>query len=118
LLNKGLATGAKETLAWLDTHLGGAAPQRPSRVRVCVTGQGWRHLADWPAPTAERALYLRPGGYLDETAPTQLAGVVPATFRYDPADPTPTTGGPPLGPGGRYRDDTRLHNRETLSPFT
>ena len=118
LLNKGLATGAKETLAWLDTHLGGAAPQRPSRVRVCVTGQGWRNLADWPPPTAERALYLRPGGYLDETAPTQLAGVVPAPFRYDPADPTPTTGGPLLGPEGGYRDDSRLTHRDDVLTFT
>ncbi len=119
LLSKGLATSARETLDWLDTHLGGApAPRRPSRVRVCVTGQGWRNLPDWPPATTERALYLRPGGHLGETAPTDLNGVAPATFRYDPADPTPTTGGPLLSPNGGYRDDSRLALRDDVLAFT
>ncbi|BBZ48604.1 hydrolase [Mycobacterium heidelbergense] len=122
MLTKGLATGARETLDWLDTHLGGAAPRRPSRVRVYVTGvdngQAWRDLPDWPPATAERALYLWPGGHLGETAPTDLAGLAPATFRYDPADPTPTTGGPLLSSNGGYRDDGRLAVRDDVLAFT
>jgi uncharacterized protein len=119
MLSKGLATGARESLDWLDTHLGGTTgPRRPSRVRVYVTGQGWRNLPDWPPTTTERALYLRPGRYLDETSPADLAGVAPATFRYDPADPTPTTGGPLLSPNGGYRDDSRLALRDDVLAFT
>jgi uncharacterized protein len=118
-LTKALATGARETLDWLTTHLAGApGPSRPGRVRVCVTGQGWRNVADWPPATTDRALYLRPGGYLDETAPTGLAGLAPATFRYDPADPTPTTGGPLLGSDGGYRDDSGLALRADVLAFT
>jgi uncharacterized protein len=119
LLGKGLPTSARETLDWLDTHLGGApAARRPSRVRVCVTGQGWRNLPDWPPATGDRALYLRPGGHLGETAPTDLNGVAPATFRYDPADPTPTTGGPLLSPNNGYRDDSGLALRDDVLAFT
>ena len=119
MLTKGLAISARESLDWLGTHLAGAQPlRRPSRVRVSVNGQGWRNLADWPPATTDRALYLRPGGYLGETAPADLAGVAPATFRYDPADPTPTTGGPLLSPDGGYRDDSRLALRDDTLAFT
>jgi uncharacterized protein len=119
MLGKGLAVSARDSLDWLDAHLGGApAVRRPSRVRVYVTGQGWRNLPEWPPATAERALYLRPGGHLGETAPTDLTGLAPATFRYDPADPTPTTGGPLLSPVGGYRDDSRLALRDDVLAFS
>ncbi len=118
LLSKGLGTGTRETLDWLNTHLGGAKRQRPSAVRVYVTGRGWRNVADWPPATTERALYLRPGGYLDEIPPAGLPKVAPATFRYDPADPTPTTGGPLLSGKGGYRDDSRLASRADVLAFT
>ncbi|WAC89848.1 CocE/NonD family hydrolase [Mycobacterium sp. Aquia_213] len=117
MLSKGLSSSARETLDWLDTHLAGMSPSRPSRVRVCVTGQGWRHLPDWPPVTSQRALYLRPGRYLDDTSPTDLPKLPPATFRYDPADPTPTTGGPLLSPAGGYRDDSRLALRDDVLTF-
>jgi putative CocE/NonD family hydrolase len=119
MLGRGLAISARDSLDWLDAHLGGApAVRRPSRVRVYVTGQGWRNLPEWPPATTERTLYLRPGGHLGETAPTDLTGLAPATFRYDPADPTPTTGGPLLSPDGGYRDDSRLALRDDVLAFT
>lgn len=119
LLTTGLSTCVRESLDWLGAHLDGAAPlRRPARVRVNVTGQGWRNLAHWPPATTERALYLRPGGHLGETAPTRLPRLAPATFRYDPADPTSTTGGPLLSPDGGYRDDSRLAARDDVLTFT
>jgi len=119
MLTKGLAISARESLDWLDTHLAGSrALQRPSRVHVFVNGQGWRNLPDWPPATTDRALYLRPGRYLGETAPADLKGVAPATFRYDPADPTPTIGGPLLSPDGGYRDDSPLARRNDTLAFT
>ena len=122
LLGKALPTSARETLDWLNAHLGGAPLRRPSRVRACITGSGggqaWRHLPDWPPATTKRALYLRPGGHLGETPPTNLKRLPPATFRYDPADPTPTTGGPLLSPNGGYRDDSRLALRDDVLSFT
>lgn len=121
LLTTGLGVCTRESLQWLDTHLGDAPGRRSGRVHVYVTGvdrsRAWRRLPDWPPATTERALYLRPGGYLGETAPS-LKGLAPATFRYDPAHPTPTTGGPLLSPNGGYRDDTRLASRDDVLAFT
>ncbi|MGB9223536.1 CocE/NonD family hydrolase, partial [Mycobacterium sp.] len=114
MLTKGLRTSAQETLDWLNAHLGGApALRRPSPVRVFVAGQGWHHLHDWPTSTTEYALYLQPGGALAETQPT--AGQLrPATFRFNPTDPTPTVGGPLLSPNGGYRDDTHMGLRNDV----
>ncbi len=117
MLTKGLATGARESLDWLDAHLGGGpALQRPTTVRVFVTGQGWHNLSDWPPATTGHALYLRPDGHLGETAPPAESPA--ATFRYDPVDPTPTIGGPLLSPNGGYRDDSRLALRNDVLAFT
>ncbi len=119
LLTKGLAISVRETLDWLGTHLGGGPARRPSAVNVFVSGvkgQGWRNLPAWPPATTDRALYLQPGGRLADTAPE--ASAAPATFRYDPADPTPTTGGPLLSPNGGYLDDSRLALRADVLDFT
>ncbi len=123
LLTKGLGTLTRESLAWLDTHLGAASGKsRRNPVRVFVTGRGWHDLPDWPPATAEHALYLQPGGGLADTPP--VTGAVgarhtkPATFRFDPADPTPTIGGPLLSPDSGYRDDSRLARRDDVLAFT
>jgi len=53
-------------------------------------------LSDWPPPgTGERRLWLAPGGCLRELEPSEgLEGG--DRYRYDPADPTPSLGGPVL----------------------
>lgn len=117
MLTKGLATCTQETLDWLDTYLADRSSlRRPSRVHAFVTGQGWRNLPDWPPASTEQALYLQPYGRLGENPPETKTR--PATFRYDPANPTPTTGGPLLSPKGGYRDDTRLALRDDVLSFT
>jgi putative CocE/NonD family hydrolase len=116
LLLAGLSTIAGETGAWLDTHVGGRpAEPRSSRVRIFVRGEGWRELPDWPPATTERALYLQPGGGLAETSPATGSS---ASFRYDPAEPTPTIGGRLLSPDGGYRDDSALAVRRDVLSFT
>jgi uncharacterized protein len=122
LLLQGLRTIAGETQDWLDTHLAGRpAKPRPGRVRIYVAGEGWRELPDWPPATTEHVLYLQPGAGLAETPPSAGAGTSAASrasFRYDPADPTPTIGGRLLSPDGGYRDDTRLAARRDVLSFT
>ncbi len=116
LLLQGLRTVAGETQDWLDTHLAGrTAESRRSRVRVFVAGEGWRDAADWPPATTEHTLYLQPGGGLADTPPTAVSSI---SFRYDPADPTPTIGGRLLSPDGGYRDDTVLAARSDVLSFT
>jgi uncharacterized protein len=117
LATQGVGTTTRETLDWLDTHLRRAsATRRPNTVRVFVTGAGWRDLPDWPPPTSGHALYLQPGGGLATNPPAPPAAS--ATFRYDPADPTPTIGGPLLHLDGGYRDDSRLARRNDVLAFT
>ncbi|MFF5057188.1 CocE/NonD family hydrolase [Micromonospora sp. NPDC000663] len=88
----------REGLAWLDTHLtsgdrrpGGSAA--PVRLYVGGRGGGWRDLPDWPPPATDTAWHLHPGGELATRAPVPST---PDEFRYDPADPTPSQGGPLL----------------------
>ena len=119
LLMQGLRTVAGETQDWLDTHLAGrTAGSRRSRVRVFVAGEGWRDAADWPPATIEHPLYLQPGGGLADTPPTAGSFADSVSFRYDPADPTPTIGGRLLSPDGGYRDDTVLAARSDVLSFT
>ncbi len=120
LLTQGLRTIAGETQDWLETHLGGRpAPSRRGRVRFFVAGEGWREASDWPPTTTEHALYLQPCGGLADAPPSATAPAVPSvSFRYDPADPTPTIGGRLLSPDGGYRDDTSLAARSDVLSFT
>ena len=116
LMTKGAPTVLRESLAWLDEHLGGkpAAPRSPVRVRVAKGD--WLELADWPPAMPEHVLYLQPAHRLSAIPPD--ASAPPSTFTFDPADPTPTIGGRLLSPDGGYRDDTRLALRGDVLDFT
>lgn len=89
----------REGLTWLDEHLDGPPdderPPRAAPVRLHVGGPGggWRDLPDWPPPTVATAWHLHPGGELAVRPPVASAA---DEFRYDPADPTPSLGGPLL----------------------
>lgn len=90
-----LATALREGLGWLDAHLHGrpVPPCAPVRVHVGGDGGGWRDLPDWPPPATGTPWHLHAGGRL---APEPPAASAPDTIRYDPADPTPSLGGPLL----------------------
>lgn len=108
-----------ETLAWLRAHLcDDASGLRDTRVRVHVGGrQEWRDLSDWPPAATERCWY--PDGD-DDGALTASApeGAPPLSFRYDPADPTPSVGGPLLSRAVGPRDNTALEARDDVLTFT
>lgn len=109
-----------ESLGWLDAHVAGGVP-RPRRlpVRVFVSGLGkWRDLPDWPpAGTTRLAWFLQPDGQLgrDEPGP---AGSPATSFRYDPADPTPSVGGRVMSVRAGSRDNARLEARADVLTFT
>ncbi|MEU0548163.1 CocE/NonD family hydrolase [Micromonospora sp. NPDC005979] len=89
----------REGLTWLDEHLDGPPDDEPSpraapvRLHVGGPGGGWRDLPDWPPPTVQTAWHLHPGGELAARPPVASTA---DEFRYDPADPTPSLGGPLL----------------------
>jgi hypothetical protein len=102
------AAAMREGLAWLRAQLSGdRAALRPVPVRVHLGGGGgWRDLEAWPPPARVQAWHLRPGGGLaphppppsstSDTPHTSDTPDTPDTLWYDPADPTPSLGGPLL----------------------
>ncbi|MBA2810610.1 CocE/NonD family hydrolase [Streptomyces sp. KM273126] len=108
-----------ESLAWLRAHLcGDHSGLRPTRVRVHVGGDDtWRDLDDWPqSPGATTAWFPAPDRHLIPQAPTDHGPV--ASVRYDPADPTPSLGGPLLSPAAGHRDNGTLEARADVLTFT
>jgi putative CocE/NonD family hydrolase len=114
------ATGhsIRDVLDWMDrkvTGHGTAAP--PDRVRLYVMGaEQWVGFDEWPPPASDQTWYLHGGGGLSTDKPGQSA---PTTYRYDPADPTPSVGGASLmaGTAGR-KDNTKLEQRPDVLTFT
>ncbi|MGE2727539.1 CocE/NonD family hydrolase [Mycolicibacterium pulveris] len=116
LTTKAAPTVIRESLDWLDSHLAGRPSNRRQPLHVYVNGSGWTDLPAWPPAMPEVVRYLQPGGRLGDAVPPETAS--PATFTYDPADPTPTLGGRLLAPEGGYRRDDRLAQRADVLSFT
>jgi uncharacterized protein len=132
--NKDMPIVAGEALAWLRFHLTGEGElPGPEMVRLHVgyaggagrnaagkaTGQ-WRDLPDWPPPDAVPQMWhLRADGTLADEP-----GEGTSSFRYDPADPTPSVGGPRMDSNGygprpnntlEARDDVLVYTGEPLA---
>jgi hypothetical protein len=111
-----------DALNWLRAHLDGdhsGLTGQPVRVHVGEAGgRGrWRELAAWPPPGARaRPWHLHPGGALAAEPPGQP---VASSFRYDPAAPTPSVGGPSMDArsAGPRRNDA-LERRADVLVFT
>ena len=117
-----------ESLAWLDRYAG-LAPKSRSRsrpdahpdrsVRIWVGGRGageWREIGDWPPPGAPQRWYLGARGSLSTTDPS--ADVPASSFRYDPADPTPSPGGAILAVNAGSRDNRAVERRLDVLVFS
>jgi putative CocE/NonD family hydrolase len=80
-----------EMLRFFDAQLKGIEngfAEEP-RVRYFVMGGSWAESATWPPPAAPTTLYLHAGGLLDTAPPAP--DEPRASYRYDPACPTPST---------------------------
>jgi putative CocE/NonD family hydrolase len=111
------AEGVREGVAWLGAHLRGE-PHETAPVRIFVTGDagGWRELERWPPDGyAARRLWLAGDGHLAWAAP-ETAGR--RSYRYDPADPTPSAGGPVMITGKPVIDNRKLESRADVITFT
>ena len=124
-----LAATLHDGLGWLRAHLLDDQRLRaPASVRVFLTGErsggGWRALAAWPPPGAgERRLWLAADGRLDGVPPQPGAaepGEGPSAehYRYDPARPTPSLGGPVLLARAPVRDNRELEARSDVLIYT
>jgi uncharacterized protein len=108
----------EETLAHLRARLcDDRSGLRPTGVRVHLGGADeWHDLDTWPVDPATTAWSPTRDGHLTRQAAT---GSLPLTsFRYDPADPTPSLGGPLLSGSAGARDNARLEGRADVLTFT
>lgn len=111
-------TGIQEGLVLFDRQLRGkpaAPPTNPVKLQVIGTDD-WRTFDEWP-PREARAerWYLQPDrNLLDRVAPDSA----PDPYRYDPADPTPSVGGPALDMVPFSVDNTRLEARADVITYT
>ncbi|KJK56148.1 CocE/NonD family hydrolase [Saccharothrix sp. ST-888] len=108
-----------ESLAWLRAHLcGDSSGLRPTRVRVHLPGgqRSWQDLPDWPPARRDRHWYVDTGGTLASRAPEDTTE--PLSFRYDPADPTPSLGGALVAGKAAQADNRPLEARNDVLTFT
>jgi uncharacterized protein len=118
-----MAAGMREGLGWLRARLlGDDRLVQPASVRILLTGErvadAWRELPSWPPPgTGERRLWLAAHGCLQETDPATdpTSG---DRYRYDPAEPTPSVGGPGLLARDPVRDNRGLEARPDVLTYT
>ncbi len=108
----------QQDIAWLDHHLNGGAAPQGAPVRVFLQQAGtWLGFGEWPpAAAVETAYYLRAAGGLSPDPVPGGAG--PDTFVYDPADPTPSAGGPLLQPPGKQVDNAAIEGRPDVLTYT
>jgi putative CocE/NonD family hydrolase len=125
--SQGLSVVLGEALSWLRAYTADGqaptpAPNENLPVRVHVGGAGeWRDLADWPPPGLVRQpWYLAAGGSLsaEPTEPQDAAQPGVSSFRYDPADPTPSAGGQLLTSRAGAVDNRALEARPDVLVFT
>src|SRR5580693_2508336 len=118
-----------ESMAWLDRYAspgrargnGAALAAHPDHpVRIWVGGEGageWREIPSWPPPgTTQQRWYLGAHGSLGTTEPSPDVAAV--SFRYDPADPTPSPGGAILAVTGGSRDNRAVERRLDVLVFS
>jgi len=91
-------------------------------VRIWVGGDGageWREIPDWPPPGAtQQRWYLGAGGSLSTQEPSARLDVPASSFRYDPADPTPSAGGAIMALTAGTRDNRILERRLDVLVFS
>lgn len=113
-----LSTIAHEMVHWLGVHLHGGEHDERAPVRVYVQhADRWTDLPCWPPPEARPTeWYLDADGGL---GPDRPAGTPPPSrFVYDPADPTPTVGGPMLQPPSKQLDNRSVEARDDVRVWT
>lgn len=110
------------SMQWFDALLKGEARRRAQPVRVYVMGADeWREFVSWPPPATPTEFWLHGNGWsrhgtLQATPPPPNAPS--ATYRYNPADPTPNVGGALLSVDAGARDNRQLEAREDVLTYT
>ncbi len=104
--------------SWLAAHLLDDRVQlRRPPVRIFLQrADRWLDFEQWPPAESEpRFLHLRAAGGLADERPGEAT---PDVFTYDPADPTPTVGGPMLTGEAKQHDNRAVEARSDVLVYT
>ncbi|HEX3783546.1 MAG TPA: CocE/NonD family hydrolase [Pseudonocardiaceae bacterium] len=111
-----------DSASWLTAHLGGNTSElNRSPVRLYLQqADRWLDFASWPPAEATRTrIHLHGGRRLDWTQPAGQASAGQSDgFDYDPADPTPSIGGPLLSGKTKQHDNRAIEARSDVLIFT
>ncbi|NTV62284.1 MAG: CocE/NonD family hydrolase [Oscillochloris sp.] len=115
---KVLWEGVRHGLAWFDAHLRDEpAHLRRRPVRLALMGSSeWHEMDFWPPIATTMRYYLAQGGHLATDTPASVGGA--SVYTYDPANPTPSLGGPVLSTGAGSRDQATVEARSDVLTFT
>lgn len=103
-----------EILDFLGEHLAKTGKYKHPSARIFVTGsKEWRSMPTWPPPAQPKTLYLQENSCLGFKQPVQDAN--PASFVFDPLNPTPSIGGNQMSSGGRVVDSAYADRTDVLA---
>jgi len=111
-------TGLRDAIEWFNLHLRNQPPTQKSKAvkLFVVSANEWREFDAWPPRESQvEHWYLQPQKkLLDRIAPDSPAD----QYRYDPADPTPSVGGPALEAVPHSLDNAKLEARADVLAYT
>ncbi len=112
-----VAVGLPDAVDWFNHHLLGKPLERRKAVRLCVMGADqWREFDCWPPQESTvESWYLQSDRALGIGVPVESP---PDEYRYDPADPTPSVGGPALESTAASVDNRDLEARKDVLTYT
>jgi putative CocE/NonD family hydrolase len=112
-----LFEAVREGLWWFDAHLKGQREllkRRAVHLKLMGTHE-WHAMDYWPPPASTQRMFLHAGGHLAAEPPQEAP---PSGYQFDPANPTPSLGGPVLSPAAGPRDQRQIEARPDLLTFT
>jgi putative CocE/NonD family hydrolase len=111
------ATAMHDAVEWFNRHLRGLNTEQRPPVKLFVIGADeWRYFDEWPPrESVAEHWYLQPEHKLLDRAAVDSAA---DQYAYDPANPTPSIGGPMLSPGSFSVDNAKLEARADVLSYT
>ena len=112
----GALAASRDAFDHLSAVLLGAPTPERAPVRLWLQHGGrWLDAEQWPPPSTATTWHFGPGGALGP-APVESCG--PDVTFYDPADPTPTVGGPVIGRDAGPADNRAIEARPDVLCYT
>ena len=112
-----VAAALPDAIDWFNHHLLGRPLEPRKAVRLHVMGADeWREFDCWPPQESTlESWHLQPQRALGPEMPGESP---PDEYRYDPADPTPSVGGPALESAAASVDNRELESRADVLTYT